>query len=216
MLLLTFLTAPPANYLPPDTQDSYRIEVSVEQRWLFLINGSDTIMSTPVAVGRDKVECHAGKCWKFQTPRGQFKVLSKRTNPVWRPPEWHYYEKGGQVVNLTNNSQIPVSDLMTVEVRDGDAGVRVGRYFQAWAAGYEIRFGNLVFMPPLGTPQRQVPGALGPYALDFGNGYMIHGTHEGNEDSVGQAVSHGCIRMHNKDLQRLYELVPVGTLIVIY
>jgi lipoprotein-anchoring transpeptidase ErfK/SrfK len=37
----------------------------------------------------------------------------------------------------------------------------------------------------------------------------IHGT---NQDKlIGQAVSHGCIRMHNKDVIALYELVNIGT-----
>ena len=37
----------------------------------------------------------------------------------------------------------------------------------------------------------------------------FHGT---NQDKlIGQAVSHGCIRMHNKDVIALYELVNIGT-----
>ncbi|HEY9613807.1 L,D-transpeptidase [Allocoleopsis sp.] len=37
----------------------------------------------------------------------------------------------------------------------------------------------------------------------------LHGTP--NEESVGQAVSHGCIRMLNKDVLALYTLVKIGT-----
>lgn len=36
----------------------------------------------------------------------------------------------------------------------------------------------------------------------------IHGTPE--EGQIGQAVSHGCIRMHNKDVMALFERVPAG------
>lgn len=51
---------------------------------------------------------------------------------------------------------------------------------------------------------------LGARALYLGNTiYRIHGT---NEDwSIGHAVSSGCIRMFNKDVEHLYENVPVGT-----
>ena len=35
--------------------------------------------------------------------------------------------------------------------------------------------------------------------------YYIHGT--GDEDSLGQAESHGCIRMHEQDVTRLAQLV---------
>ena len=37
----------------------------------------------------------------------------------------------------------------------------------------------------------------------------IHGTNQ--ESLVGQAVSHGCIRMRNDDIIRLFEMVPVDT-----
>lgn len=39
-------------------------------------------------------------------------------------------------------------------------------------------------------------------------GYGIHGTNV--ESSVGQAASHGCIRMHRKDLEQLFAAVQVG------
>jgi L,D-transpeptidase ErfK/SrfK len=41
------------------------------------------------------------------------------------------------------------------------------------------------------------------------NSIGFHGTP--NEGSVGRAASHGCIRMFNKDVQKLFELVQVGT-----
>lgn len=37
----------------------------------------------------------------------------------------------------------------------------------------------------------------------------FHGTNQ--PELIGQAVSHGCIRMHNKDVMALYEKVTVGT-----
>lgn len=40
-------------------------------------------------------------------------------------------------------------------------------------------------------------------------GYGIHGTDDPN--SIGQAVSHGCVRMRNQDVEELYSMVPVGT-----
>jgi L,D-transpeptidase ErfK/SrfK len=49
-------------------------------------------------------------------------------------------------------------------------------------------------------------------SIPFG-GYGIHGTD--NPYSIGKAVSHGCVRMQNKDAEELYELVPVGTMLKI-
>lgn len=42
-------------------------------------------------------------------------------------------------------------------------------------------------------------------------GYGIHGTDE--PDSIGQAASHGCIRMQNQAVEQLYPLVPIGTVV---
>jgi lipoprotein-anchoring transpeptidase ErfK/SrfK len=39
-------------------------------------------------------------------------------------------------------------------------------------------------------------------------GYGIHGTNV--EESIGQAASHGCIRMHRTDLEELFTQVEVG------
>jgi hypothetical protein len=40
-------------------------------------------------------------------------------------------------------------------------------------------------------------------------GYGIHGTNR--PWSIGQFASHGCIRMRNRDIEELFEWVPVGT-----
>lgn len=39
----------------------------------------------------------------------------------------------------------------------------------------------------------------------------FHGTNQ--PDSIGKAVSHGCVRMHDKDVQALYPMVKVGTIV---
>ncbi|HEX2924971.1 MAG TPA: L,D-transpeptidase family protein [Ruminiclostridium sp.] len=46
----------------------------------------------------------------------------------------------------------------------------------------------------------------------WGN-YGIHGTQD--EASIGRPASHGCIRMYNKDIKELYDIVPMGTAVVI-
>ena len=41
----------------------------------------------------------------------------------------------------------------------------------------------------------------------------IHGTT--SPDSIGRYASHGCIRMHNEQVEELYDLVPVGAKVII-
>jgi lipoprotein-anchoring transpeptidase ErfK/SrfK len=43
--------------------------------------------------------------------------------------------------------------------------------------------------------------------------YRIHGSNEPN--TIGQAVSSGCIRMTNEDVTDLYERVRVGTRVTV-
>lgn len=44
-------------------------------------------------------------------------------------------------------------------------------------------------------------------------GYGIHGTN--NPSSIGNAVSNGCVRLHNADIIELYNKVPIGTKVTI-
>jgi lipoprotein-anchoring transpeptidase ErfK/SrfK len=69
-------------------------------------------------------------------------------------------------------------------------------------------------VPPLNSPLRKVKGHLGKYALDLGDGIMIHGTDQ--YDSIGRKASHGCIRLPNEMLETLYNTVPIGTDVYIF
>jgi len=45
------------------------------------------------------------------------------------------------------------------------------------------------------------------------SGYGIHGTNQ--PDSIGHAASHGCIRLRNRDIKQLFEMVRVGDVVEI-
>lgn len=50
--------------------------------------------------------------------------------------------------------------------------------------------------------------------LDIPNGpYGIHGTFQ--PDSIGKAISNGCIRLYNSDIEELFSLSRIGTTVVI-
>ncbi|MDQ0229524.1 L,D-transpeptidase family protein [Metabacillus malikii] len=84
---------------------------------------------------------------------------------------------------------------------------------------YPIAVGSMVTATPIGDfviVNRQ-PNPGGPYGsmwLSLSKlHYGIHGTN--NPSSIGKAVSHGCIRMHNQDVNDLAALVPNGTRVFI-
>lgn len=54
---------------------------------------------------------------------------------------------------------------------------------------------------------------LGSRWMEYKTNYGIHGTNKGWD--INYPVSGGCIRMHDKDAQELYEMVPTGTPVII-
>ena len=51
--------------------------------------------------------------------------------------------------------------------------------------------------------------------LEDTRGIGIHGTKTELEDTIGQPVSGGCVRMANRDVEELFSIVPEGTFGVI-
>jgi hypothetical protein len=197
----------------------FRIVVSLADRALWVMDGADTLRRASAGVGMDSTLTYRGKVWKFETPRGVRRVIAKTADPKWSPPEWHYVEMAQarhlRLVRLPSSRPLRLADSSEIVVRDGEVGlVRPGELFRPFAAGEEIIWDSTLFIPPLGTKQRQVAGELGRYRLDLGDGYLLHGTPY--TESIGQRSSHGCIRLADDDVEWLYEHVPVGTPVVIH
>lgn len=67
--------------------------------------------------------------------------------------------------------------------------------------------------PVLAGPSNPLGTRWIGFAVD-GDYYIgIHGTNQ--ENSIGAAVSHGCVRMLNQDIQALYDRVTIGTPVVV-
>jgi hypothetical protein len=196
-----------------------RIVVSLHDRWLWVLEDADTLLSAPVAVGMDETFTFQGKTYHFETPHGRRRVLNKSTDPKWVPPDWHYFEIAAErdlePVHLKAGQKLPLSDGTTIELRGKVVG-RVNRFGAWWpfTPGTEIIFDDKIFIPPFGSPQREIPEVLGTHKIDLGDGYLIHGTNE--NQSIGEPVTHGCIRLRNEDIARLYGTVAKGTPVFIF
>lgn len=68
--------------------------------------------------------------------------------------------------------------------------------------------------PPPGHPSRYEKGVLGDYALDLGNGYLIHGTLY--QRLLGMPVTHGCVRLNDSDLELVFKTLDIGSKVYIY
>jgi hypothetical protein len=69
-------------------------------------------------------------------------------------------------------------------------------------------------IPPANSPLREERGKMGKYALDLGDGIMLHGTDD--PKSIGKRVSHGCIRLPAGMLTEVYKSASVGTEVWIF
>jgi L,D-transpeptidase YbiS len=69
-------------------------------------------------------------------------------------------------------------------------------------------------VPPLGSPERFEAGVLGEYALELGDGYLIHGTLY--KRMLGMPVTHGCVRLDDDDLRVVYRNLQIGSKVFIY
>ncbi len=134
---------------------------------LYVKKGFASLWEADCSVGRGNflVDKKTGRRWQFSTPRGEFHVLAKAKNPLWRRPDWAF-----------------------VETREP--------------------------LPPPDDPSRYVRGVLGQYVLSLGDGYLIHGLQ--NEKLLGRASSHGCVRVGADNLKKLYDTIPLGTLVFIF
>jgi L,D-transpeptidase ErfK/SrfK len=85
---------------------------------------------------------------------------------------------------------------------------------------YPIAVGKIVTGTPVGNYIiiNKAPNPGGPFGTMWMSlskeHYGIHGTN--NPGSIGKAVSMGCIRMYNKDVEELARTIPIGTPVFIH
>jgi len=168
-----------------------------------------------------------------RTPLGSLRTLlvtAKRSDgwlqvqmPV-RPNGTRDWIRADSVILNTTPMRIVVSrryktlTLLKAGVRVARYPVAVGKPSTPTPAGLFYIIDKIVTGQP--------GGAFGPYALglsgysnvlfsfDGGDGVVgIHGTNVAS--SVGHAVTHGCIRLYNRDVTRLYPKVWLGTPVVV-
>ena len=197
-----------------------RVVVSLRERRVWVLRGGDTLRVAKAAVASGMTINFAGRSWTFRTPRGRHTVLRKVADPVWRPPDWLYAETAMdhnlQLARLRPDRPVAVNADQLLVVRNGKVGLleKSTRQFAPLPTDEHIVFNDTLYIPPLVTQNRRVEGELGRYALDLGDGYLIHGT--ADPKSIGRAVTHGCIRLGDADIAWMYRNVPMGTAVHVY
>jgi lipoprotein-anchoring transpeptidase ErfK/SrfK len=217
------------------------ILISTAENRLFVRRERKTVFQAVVSTGKGtKLEIE-GREMIFDTPTGRFRIQSKEENPVWVPPDWHYVEearkkkldlvraKPGDVIDAETGQPVVEGpgDLWSLFNEGQRRPRRVLRVqkdsiLEVAADGTQkeveprefIRTGKALVVPPLGFKQRRIEKTLGRFRLNLGDGYALHGTQAVSQ--LGRSVSHGCVRLADADLEKLFKMTHVGDEVIIY
>ncbi|MBW4695730.1 MAG: L,D-transpeptidase [Lyngbya sp. HA4199-MV5] len=129
----------------PEATLSVRVVVKLSQRRVYLYQGDRVLAKYLIAIGKQG----------WETPTGNFQVLSKEKNPVFKS------FRTGRLIYPGPDNPLGV------------------RWIGIWTDG-KTQIG-------------------------------FHGTNQ--EEFLGQAVSHGCIRMRNRDVTAMFEQIHLGTVV---
>ncbi|HKY32344.1 MAG TPA: L,D-transpeptidase [Candidatus Polarisedimenticolia bacterium] len=146
-------------------------------------------------------------------PRGQYVVIDTGANKL-------YLMRDGQVVLdalVSTGSGVRLSDpdkprSWVFDTPRGEFVVRRKVNEPVWTKP-DWAFVEAGENVPRNWTERLEEGVLGDYALDLGDGYLIHGTIF--ERALGLHVTHGCVRVGAKALEELFRSVGVGTKVYI-
>ncbi|MEA2569012.1 MAG: hypothetical protein QOI24_1013 [Acidobacteriota bacterium] len=220
----------------PDTGQT--IIVSTAENKVYVRRNGQTIFEAICSTGKGTTLAVDGKTMVFDTPIGKFHIKSKEENPQWVPPDWHYVEEarknGMRVVRLGPGSSINADtgdpaakrdegvwgwfgggdSSRTLKMRGNTIVEESGGIERELPPGKMIVAGNTIVIPPVGTPQRAFDKVLGHYRLNLGDGYALHGTQDAA--NLGRSVSHGCVRLGDADIERLFQMSNVGDEVIIY
>jgi lipoprotein-anchoring transpeptidase ErfK/SrfK len=130
---------------PAPVEETVKLVVQRSKRRVMVYKGEKVVAKFPIAVGKTG----------WETPVGDFKVINKEENPIFKS------FKTGMIIEPGPDNPLGV------------------RWIGIWTDG-KTQLG-------------------------------FHGTDQ--PELIGQAVSHGCIRMHNKDVVALYKYVEIGTVV---
>ncbi|HEX8170561.1 MAG TPA: L,D-transpeptidase family protein [Thermoanaerobaculia bacterium] len=193
-----------------DLHDSnFVITVSTAENHVYARRNGQLVFDAVCSTGKNETLIAGGHTTVFRTPIGRFRILSKEEKPMWVPPDWHFIEQarenGLEVVRLDRGDRVGGLYVSGDNVYDDGVPLPQGKL---------IVRGGAVVIPPVGTQQRMFPDVLGTHRLNLGDGYALHGTQAVSQ--LGRSVSHGCVRLANEDIARLYEMANVGDEVIIY
>ncbi|MBM7563697.1 L,D-transpeptidase [Paenibacillus sacheonensis] len=124
-------------------------------------------------------------------------------------------ESGGESVSASGEAPLSKEPLSIIVDKSNHqlavvSGDVIVRSYAVGLGGGKTPSGQFVISEKVRDPNGRSDGEFGSRGMALSDTrYAIHGTNE--PDSIGKDESHGCVRMARKDLEELYDLVPLGT-----
>ena len=97
----------------------------------YLYKGTNLIKKDICSTGSYiKLKQGDNKKWIFKTPKGEFKILNKTVNPVWKKPDWAFVEEGLKVPSANHPSRFEYGVLGDYSLCIGDGYLLHGTLYQ--------------------------------------------------------------------------------------
>jgi L,D-transpeptidase ErfK/SrfK len=112
---------PKANYLIINTTENK----------FFLYSGQELLRSGICSTGSYTLLVQGDKKkWEFKTPKGIFKIRERKTEPVWKKPDWAFVEEGLPIPSPNHPSRYEYGTLGDYALSLGDGYMIHGTLYQ--------------------------------------------------------------------------------------
>lgn len=154
--------------------------------------GQELIASYAISIGRVSTPT------PVSLPARRFEIFNKVRHPAWRSPITGQVMAAG-AANPLGTRWLGLMTIDRITLRGNETWESLARQHRTTVSSLR-RWNNLP------ATARVVAGMT--LEVHRHDGYGIHGTNA--PASVGTSVSLGCMRMHNRDVERLFDALPDG------
>jgi len=152
--------------------------------------GEALIATYPISIGRPNTPT------PVTLPTRRFEIFTRARHPAWRSPITGQVMAAGPA-NPLGTRWLGLMAINNITLRGNETWESLAGQHRTTAATLR-RWNNLP------ATARIVPGMT--IVVHRHDGYGIHGTNA--PASIGTSVSLGCMRMHNRDVERLFDMLP--------
>jgi len=178
------------------------------------ITSFDSMNLVKAKVNLEKEIARLDKQISRKTPKSHYLIINSASNEffLYKGNELVHKDKcsTGSYILLKNGEE----QQWMFKTPKGEFHVRSKTTSPVWKKPDWAYIEEGLPVPPENHYSRFEYGVLGDYALNLGHGYLIHGTLY--QRFLGLPVTHGCIRLNDKNLELVYNSLSLGSKVYIY